>query len=135
MRCGSSAPRTSCSSARSRSSQPAAGPRRGSPRSGTPTTPRRALRQGVVSNLGNPKIALFFASLLPQFAPEGHGAFAGFLALGFLFSAMTLAWLSLYAVVVHRLRELLGGPVRRVLDAATGVVLVALGSASRATRR
>ena len=40
---------------------------------------------------------------------------------------MTLAWLSLYAVVVHRLRELLGGAVRRILDAATGVVLVALG--------
>ena len=97
------------------------------PHSGAPTTPRRALRQGVVSNLGNPKIALFFASLLPQFAPDGHGAFAGFLALGFLFSTMTLAWLSLYAVVVHRLRDLLGGTVRRILDAATGVVLVALG--------
>jgi threonine/homoserine/homoserine lactone efflux protein len=97
------------------------------PRSGAPTTPRRALRQGVVSNLGNPKIALFFASLLPQFAPEGNGAFAGFLALGFLFSAMTLAWLSLYAVVVHRLRDMLAGTVRRILDAATGVVLVALG--------
>ncbi len=97
------------------------------PHSGAPTTPRRALRQGVVSNLGNPKIALFFASLLPQFAPEGHGAFAGFLALGFVFSLMTLAWLSLYAVVVHRLRELLDGTVRRILDAATGVVLVALG--------
>jgi threonine/homoserine/homoserine lactone efflux protein len=34
-------------------------------------TPRRALRQGLVSNLGNPKMAIFFASLLPQFAPEG----------------------------------------------------------------
>jgi threonine/homoserine/homoserine lactone efflux protein len=97
------------------------------PRSGAPTTPRRALRQGVVSNLGNPKIALFFASLLPQFAPDGQGAFAGFLALGFVFCTMTLAWLSLYAAVVHRLRELLGGTVRRILDAATGVVLVALG--------
>ena len=70
-------------------------------------TPPRALRQGVVSNLGNPKIALFFASLLPQFAPGGHAGFAGFLALGFLFCAMTLAWLSLYAVTVHRLRAVL----------------------------
>lgn len=31
--------------------------------------PRRAFRQGVISNLGNPKMAVFFASLLPQFAP------------------------------------------------------------------
>jgi threonine/homoserine/homoserine lactone efflux protein len=89
--------------------------------------PMRALRQGLVSNLGNPKIALFFASLLPQFAPSRGGAFAGFLALGFLFAAMTLAWLTLYAVAVHRLRELLGGPIRRVLDAVTGLVLAGLG--------
>ena len=49
------------------------------------------------------------------------------LALGLLFCTLTLAWLSLYAVVVHRVRELVGGTVRRILDAATGVVLVALG--------
>ena len=105
------------------------------PRGGTSLTPGRALRQGLVSNLGNPKIALFFASLLPQFAPEGRGAFAGFLALGLLFSAMTLAWLSLYAVVVHRLRGALGGPVRRALDAVTGFVLVALGLRVAAAER
>ena len=98
-------------------------------------TPPRALRQGVVSNLGNPKIALFFASLLPQFAPGGHAGFAGFLALGLLFCAMTLAWLSLYAVTVHRLRAVLGGPARRVLDAVTGVVLVALGIRVAAAER
>src|SRR6187431_3310709 len=33
-------------------------------------TPATAYRQGVVSNLGNPKMAVFFTSLLPQFAPE-----------------------------------------------------------------
>ena len=97
--------------------------------------PHERLRQGVLSNLGNPKIALFFASLLPQFAPGGHAGFAGFLALGFLFGAMTLAWLSLYAVTVHRLRAVLGGPVRRVLDALTGIVLVALGIRVAAVER
>jgi len=104
-------------------------------RPGPDVTPRRALRQGVVSNLGNPKIALFFASLLPQFAPGGHAGFAGFLALGFLFSAMTLAWLSLYAVTVHRPRDVPGGPVRHVLDAVTGLVLVALGIRVAAAER
>jgi threonine/homoserine/homoserine lactone efflux protein len=97
------------------------------PRRSGGLTPGRALRQGVLSNLGNPKIALFFASLLPQFAPGGRGSFAVFLALGFLFCAMTLAWLALYAIAVHRLRDALGGPLRRALDAVTGAVLVALG--------
>jgi threonine/homoserine/homoserine lactone efflux protein len=89
--------------------------------------PRRALRQGLVSNLGNPKMAIFFASLLPQFAPEADGAFAVLLALGLLFCTLTLAWLSLYAVAVARLSTLLTGQIRRAIDVVTGVVLVAFG--------
>jgi threonine/homoserine/homoserine lactone efflux protein len=87
----------------------------------------RALRQGVLSNLGNPKMAVFFASLLPQFAPEGRASFAALLALGFLFCSMTFAWLTLYAAAVARLGRLLTAAVRRALDAVTGIVLVALG--------
>ena len=90
-------------------------------------TPRHALRQGLVSNLGNPKMAIFFASLLPQFAPEGDSAFAVLLALGLLFCTLTLAWLSLYAVAVARLSTLLTGQIRRAIDVVTGVVLVAFG--------
>jgi threonine/homoserine/homoserine lactone efflux protein len=96
-------------------------------RSVAPLTASRALRQGLLSNLGNPKMAVFFASLLPQFAPEGSSSFAVLLALGFLFCAMTLAWLSLYAVAISSLGRLLTNTVRRTLDAVTGVVLVALG--------
>jgi threonine/homoserine/homoserine lactone efflux protein len=89
---------------------------------------RRAYRQGVISNLGNPKMAVFFTSLLPQFAPTGCGAFAVLLALGFVFCLLTLVWLSLYAVVVARVGDVLRrSTVRRVLDAITGAVLVALG--------
>jgi threonine/homoserine/homoserine lactone efflux protein len=56
------------------------------------------LRRGVISNLGNPKMAVFFASLLPQFAPGGSASFAALLALGLLFCSLTLAWLALYAL-------------------------------------
>jgi threonine/homoserine/homoserine lactone efflux protein len=87
--------------------------------------PARALRQGVLSNLGNPKMAVFFTSLLPQFAPGG--SFAALLLLGILFCLMTLAWLTLYAFAVARAKRLITGRVRRALDAVTGIVLVALG--------
>ena len=80
-----------------------------------------------MSNLGNPKIAIFFASLLPQFVPVGTPPFVAFLGLGFVFCALGLTWLTLYAVAVERLHDLLAGPLRRVLDAVTGCVLVALG--------
>jgi threonine/homoserine/homoserine lactone efflux protein len=92
-------------------------------RPAVPLSPGRALRQGVLSNLGNPKMAVFFASLLPQFG----SSFPALLALGFLFCALTFAWLTLYAVAVARLGRLLTGAVRRALDALTGFVLVALG--------
>ena len=96
-------------------------------RASAPLSPGRALRQGVLSNLGNPKMAVFFASLLPQFARAGSASFAVLLALGFLFCVMTLVWLTFYAVAVARLGRLMTGTLRRALDAVTGVVLIALG--------
>jgi threonine/homoserine/homoserine lactone efflux protein len=95
---------------------------RGGLRRGTP------FRQGLVSNLGNPKMAVFFTSLLPQFAPGDEAAFVDLLGLGLLFCLMTVAWLSGYALAVERASAILRRPsVRRALDAITGVVLVALG--------
>jgi threonine/homoserine/homoserine lactone efflux protein len=85
------------------------------------SAPGRAYRQGMVSNLGNPKMAIFFTSLLPQFATS----FAGMLALGTVFCAMTLAWLSAYAWALERLSRM--HRLRRAIDALTGTALVALG--------
>jgi threonine/homoserine/homoserine lactone efflux protein len=90
--------------------------------------PRTAYRQGVVSNLGNPKMAVFFTSLLPQFAPESGPRFAAFLALGLCFCVMTAMWLTAYAFAVARAKHVFQRPrVRRVVDGLTGAVLVALG--------
>jgi threonine/homoserine/homoserine lactone efflux protein len=90
--------------------------------------PSKALRQGLLSNLANPKMAVFFTSLLPQFAPAEGPAFPVMLGLGLLFCAMTFGWLCGYAVAVHRARDLLRRPrVRRSLDALMGSALVALG--------
>ena len=84
----------------------------------------RELRQGLLSNLGNPKMAVFFTSLLPQFGDS----FPALLGLGLLFCAMTLGWLCTYAAAVARAGDVLRrARVRRTLDALTGGVLVALG--------
>jgi threonine/homoserine/homoserine lactone efflux protein len=86
------------------------------------------MRQGLISNLANPKMAVFFLSLLPQFVPVASGGFAGFALLGVVFCAMTFGWLSVYAVVVQRLGRFLDkSGVHRALEAVTGTVLVGLG--------
>lgn len=91
-------------------------------------TPRAAFRQGMVSDLGNPKMAVFFASLLPQFVPTGTGPFLALLALGLAFSLMTFAWLAAYAAVVAKAGDMLRRPaIRRVVEGITGGILVALG--------
>ena len=91
-------------------------------------TSRVALRQGLVSNLGNPKMAVFFTSLLPQFVPSGQSAFVNMLGLGLVFCCMTLGWLSVYALVVGRAGSALARPrIRRALDGVLGTALVAFG--------
>lgn len=99
---------------------------------GAPATrlaPLTAFRQGVINDLGNPKMAAFFSSLLPQFAPDGGStSFISLLLLGLLFSAMTLTWLAAYAAAVTLAGDVLLRPrVRRIVESVTGVVLIALG--------
>jgi threonine/homoserine/homoserine lactone efflux protein len=87
-------------------------------------TSRGALRQGVLSNLGNPKMLAFFTSLLPQFA----SSFAGLLTLGLVFCTMTFVWLAAYALVVTKAGAVLSrAGVRRAIETVTGTVLIALG--------
>jgi threonine/homoserine/homoserine lactone efflux protein len=94
---------------------------------GEPAQRRGALacyRRGLLSDLGNPKMAVFFTSLLPQFGTH----FAILVLLGLVFCAMTFLWLACYAVAVAKMGDLLRrSSIRRALDAATGTVLVALG--------
>jgi len=99
---------------------------------GTSASPQRPFRQGLLSNLGNPKIGVFFTSLLPQFA----GSFPALVALAGTFALMGLLWLSVYAVVVARAGDVLRrSGIRRALDAVTGTVLVALGVRLAAAHR
>jgi threonine/homoserine/homoserine lactone efflux protein len=105
-----------------------AGPDGSGPGAGQRMRPGRALRQGMVSNLANPKMAAFFLSLLPQFASPAQGA-GGIVGLGLVFCVMTFGWLGLYSVVVDRARAVLSRSwVRRTLDGLSGVVLVGFGA-------
>jgi len=89
---------------------------------------RAGFRQGLLSNLGNPKIAAFFTSLLPQFIGSGRSVLVPFLLLGGVFVVMTLLWLCAYALVAAKASSLLRRPrVKAALDRLTGVILIGLG--------
>jgi threonine/homoserine/homoserine lactone efflux protein len=98
--------------------------------------PVRALRQGLLNDLGNPKMAGFFIGLLPQFAGTGHRSLVAFFGFGFLFCLLTFGWLTVYSLLVARARTLFDRPrIRRSLDALTGCVLIGLGIRLAADQR
>jgi threonine/homoserine/homoserine lactone efflux protein len=102
---------------------------RAAPASGVRAAPRDllAFRQGLINNALNPKIAVFFTSVLPQFA-GAHPSAGALIVLGLIFSAIGWAWLLAYALIAASGREVLGrARVRKTLSRLTGMVLVGLG--------
>jgi threonine/homoserine/homoserine lactone efflux protein len=91
------------------------------------TRPLASFRDGLLTNVLNPKCGVFFVAVLPQFAPV-DGAPAEVLLLSVVAVTVTIAWFTVVANLVAALRRILSRPVvRRALDAVTGAVLIALG--------
>ena len=104
------------------------GPRPAGVAAGSRPATRAAFVQGIVNNLGNPKMAVFFASVLPQFTAPGQGMVSGLVLLGVVFSTLTFAWLAVYATVISTAgRVLRESRWRRAIEVLAGMVLIALG--------
>jgi threonine/homoserine/homoserine lactone efflux protein len=87
-----------------------------------------AYRQGLLTNLLNPKVGVFYATFLPQFIAPGQPVFATSVALACIHAGMGLVWLTLYGYGASRLADVISrGRIRRGIEAATGTVLVAFG--------
>jgi len=95
----------------------------------------RGFRAGFVTNLLNPKVGVFYMSLLPQFLPVGgHIGWGGLLVA--MHIAIGLVWLGALVVLAGRARHVLSrASVRRWLDRATAGVLLGLGAAMVADTR
>ncbi len=98
-------------------------------------TDRDALRQGLLSNLLNPKTGAFFVTVMPQFLVAGDSP-VRLVLMVCAFEAMLLVWLTAYGHVISRLGS--SGPgvrVRQALSRITGVVLIGLGARLALDRR
>ena len=93
-------------------------------------------RQGFLTDIANPKIGVFFTSLLPQFVDPGQPVLLPFLVLGCVFVAMTVLWLGTYCLIAARAAQTLQRPrVSAALDRLTGTVLIAIGLRVATERR
>ena len=97
-----------------------------------PPTPARSawadFRTGLLTNVLNPKVALFFLAFLPQFVPgTSPDANASFLLLGAWFVVQSMLFLLVLVMMVARLRRLQASPrVRRALQKAGGMLFIGL---------
>lgn len=96
----------------------------------TSTSPALAFRRGVLTNVLNPKVALFFLALLPQFIDsDSPTKVAAFLGLGFTFVATGTAWCLILATTAAHVREFFVGHPRALsnVSRASGVLFIVLG--------
>ena len=91
-------------------------------------TARHAYALGLLSNITNPKVALFFLTFLPQFVTLDANVTAQTAALGLLFCAMGISFLVVYILALARVSTWLSrSAVQRTIERVTGAVLIALG--------
>jgi threonine/homoserine/homoserine lactone efflux protein len=107
---------------------PVDGEAAGSPRAQRAVSSRAALREGLLTSVANPKLAVFFVALFPQFIPRGAPVLPSALAMALVIVAVDLLWYSTLALLVARVRNafVAGGWGRRA-ERLTGAVLIGLG--------
>lgn len=95
-----------------------------------PVPPAVAFRQGLLTNVLNPKVALFFLALLPQFiASDAAHKTLAFLALGAWFVLQSLAFLMVFVLLTAPLARWQPGPlVRRSLHGAGALLFAGLAA-------
>ncbi|GED14306.1 hypothetical protein TS65_28360 [Aneurinibacillus migulanus] len=87
-----------------------------------------AFRQGFLTNVLNPKVAVFFLTFLPQFLEPGSNTFLQFLIMGLTYAALTLIWFLMYVYLIHSINVWMKKPsVQRAIQGISGIVLLSFG--------
>ena len=87
-----------------------------------------AFRRGLVTNLLNPKVGVFYVSLLPQFAPPDERGPTLLLALAAIHLTLSVGWLGAIGWASARASRSLSPTVARRLEATGAVALLGAGA-------
>jgi threonine/homoserine/homoserine lactone efflux protein len=88
---------------------------------------RAGWRAGLVTSLSNPKLAVFFVALFPQFLMRGSPVLPYALAMAAAVVALDIMWFSALTYAVDRARTMLRPRVQRMMERVTGAVMIGLG--------
>ncbi|HFU7054100.1 TPA: LysE family translocator [Bacillus cereus] len=85
-------------------------------------------RQGFLTNLLNPKIAVFFLTFLPQFLNPNHNTFIQLLVMGLTYLVLTVIWFAFYIFLIDKISAFMKKPkTQRYIQGLTGIVLIGFG--------
>jgi RhtB (resistance to homoserine/threonine) family protein len=97
---------------------------------------RQALLEGLLSNVLNPKVSVFYLAFLPQFIRPGDPVLAKTVLLAGLHLGMGIIWLGLVTILAAQMRSWLVRPqVQRKIEALAGAVLILFGARLALERR
>jgi threonine/homoserine/homoserine lactone efflux protein len=101
----------------------------GRPVDAVPRAGRRPFRDGLVTSVANPKLAIFFIALFPQFVGDRGSVLPTTLLMVALVVMLDFVWYTTLAVLVSRARAAYSGSrLSRRVERLTGVVLIGLGA-------
>jgi threonine/homoserine/homoserine lactone efflux protein len=93
-----------------------------------PRLARSPYAQGLVTSGANPKLAIFFVALFPQFVPSGAPVLPWTLAMALILICVDVVYFSALAWVVSRARHaIVGSRLARRIEQLTGAVMIGLG--------
>ncbi|MCM3693144.1 LysE family translocator [Neobacillus niacini] len=89
---------------------------------------KSCFKQGFLTNLLNPKVAVFFLTFLPQFVDSGSNSFIPFLIMGITYTLLTALWFLFYIYLLNQIRTFMKKPKTQMLmEGITGTVLIGFG--------
>lgn len=89
---------------------------------------KSCFKQGFLTNLLNPKVAVFFLTFLPQFVETGSQSFLPFLIMGITYMLLTAIWFVFYIYLLDQIRTFMKKPrTQNVIEGITGTVLIGFG--------
>ncbi|WP_053367844.1 LysE family translocator [Bacillus sp. FJAT-27245] len=89
---------------------------------------KSCFKQGFLTDILNPKVAVMFLTLLPQFVHPGTGTFIPFLIMGITYTLLTAVWFLLYVTLINSISAFMKKPkTQSVIEGITGAILIGFG--------
>ncbi|WP_243298576.1 LysE family translocator [Bacillus litorisediminis] len=89
---------------------------------------KSAFKQGFLSNVLNPKVAMFFLTFLPQFVSTNSEATLQLIFMGVIYMLLSITWFFVFVFFINHLRKwLMSARIQSAMDKLTGAVLIGFG--------